>query len=334
MKPAAFDYVAPHTVREAVDALGDTWRDVRVLAGGQSLILEMHMRRICPDLVVDINHVAGLDRIGLDDGTVRVGALVRHQVFESPQAVPGPLGRLCANAVVNIAHPPIRTRGTLVGSIAWAHPASEWCAIAVALDAVIEVRSSGGVREIAARDFFLGPLQTARAPDEIITSVRFPLLGGSTGVGFVEHRRTHFCFAQVAVAAAVTVHDGLIVDARIGLANCADRPVRARAAERVLIGADVSAANDHPFADAALAGDHQPVDHPFGDADLAGNRLPADHPFARAGRAAADEDAAPVDEPYADPEYRRQVIAVLVGRTLRQAVADWRSHAEPEGGLR
>ncbi|GAA3659271.1 xanthine dehydrogenase family protein subunit M [Nonomuraea antimicrobica] len=301
MKPAAFDYVAPRTLPETLEALADTERDVRVLAGGQSLILEMHLHRIRPDLVVDINGVAGLDRLSLDDGTVTVGALVRHGFFDSPQAVPGPLGRLCSLAAGNIAHPPIRARGTMAGSLAWAHPASEWCGVALALDAAVEVRSAGGTREIAARDYFRGPLRTARARDELITSVRLPLLSDDTGVGFVEHRRTHFCFAQVAVAAALTMRDGVIEEARIGLVNCADRPVRAHAAEQALVGVEPGSTGT-------------------------GLRLPDGHPFARAGRIAAEQDAAPLPEPYADLEYRRNAIAVLVGRTLRQALADHREH--------
>ncbi|MEY9948534.1 xanthine dehydrogenase family protein subunit M [Kitasatospora sp. GAS1066B] len=302
MKPAAFDYVVPRTVPEAVAALGDTGRKVQVLAGGQSLILEMHLQRIRPELVVDINRIAGLDRLSVDGGTLRVGALVRHGVFESARAVPGPLGTLFARAVVNIAHPPIRSRGTMVGSFAWAHPASEWCAIGTALDADIEVQGPAGRRVVAARDWFHGPYRTARRPEELITSVRFPLLGDDTGVGFIEHRRTHFCFAQVAVAAALTVRDGVICEARIGLVNCADRPLRARAAEQALIGKELG----------------PPVD---------GHRLPEDHPFAHAGRIAAARDAAPLAEPYADVEYKRQAIAVLVGRTLCQAANDQRSRA-------
>jgi carbon-monoxide dehydrogenase medium subunit len=296
MKPAAFDYTAPRTVLQALDALADTGRDVKVLAGGQSLILEMHLERIRPDLVVDINRITELDHLNIDDGTVEVGALVRHGRFESPQAVPGPLGRLFALAVGNVAHPPIRARGTMVGSLAWGHPASEWCAIAIAtaLDADIRLQGPDGTREVAARDWFYGPLRTARRPDELITSIRFPLLGEDTGVGFIEHRRTHFCFAQVAVAAALTVRDGVIEEARIGLVNCADRPVRARAAEQALTGAEVGSPG-------------------------AGYRLPEGHPFVRAGRIAAERDAAPLAEPYADLEYRRHAIAVLVGRTLRQA---------------
>jgi carbon-monoxide dehydrogenase medium subunit len=307
VKPAAFDYVAPRTVRETVDALADTGRKAQVLAGGQSLILEMHLRRVRPDLVVDINRVTELGDMSVNDSTLRVGALVRHDVFESVQAVPGPLGTLFARAVVNVAHPPIRSRGTLVGSIAWAHPASEWCALALALDAGIELRGAGGLREVAARDYFRGPFQTARRPDELITAVRFPLLAGDTGVGFIEHRRTHFCFAQVAVAATLTALDGMIVEARIGLVNCADRPVRAHTGEQALIGAEIT--------------------------PPAGRRLPDDHPFARAGRIAAEQDAAPLAEPYADVEYRRQAIAVLVGRTLCEAARDQLSRvAAFEGG--
>lgn len=294
MKPAAFGYTAPRTVDEAVHALADTGRDARVLAGGQSLVLEMHLQRIRPDLVVDINRIGELDYLSADDHMVEVGALVRHGRFESPGAVPGPLGRLFSLAVVNIAHPPIRARGTMVGSLAWGHPASEWCAIATALDAGIRLRGPDGAREVAAHEWFLGPLQTARRPDELVTGVRFGLLGDDTGVGFIEHRRTHFCFAQVAVAAALTVRDGVIGQARIGLVNCADRPVRARAAEEALTGAELGSPGT-------------------------GYRLPDDHPFAQAGRIAAERDAVPLAEPYADLEYRRHVIAVLAGRTLRQA---------------
>ncbi|OIJ94123.1 FAD binding domain-containing protein [Streptomyces colonosanans] len=308
MKPASFDYVAPRTVAEAVEALGDTRRKAQVLAGGQSLILEMHLQRIRPQLVVDINRIPELDRMSIEGDELRVGALIRHAAFEPADAVPGPLGTLLSRAVVNIAHPPIRSRGTMAGSFAWAHPASEWCAIGVALDATVEVNGPDGARAIPAGDYFLGPYNTARRPQELITAVRLPLLGENSGVGFIEHRRTHFCFAQVAVAAALTMNDGVISGARIGLVNSADRPVRARAAERSLLGTELGTLPK------VL-------------------RLPDDHPFARAGRVAAQDDAAPVAEPYADAEYKRQAIAVLVGRTLREAASDQRARmaAREEG---
>ncbi|MFQ6394954.1 FAD binding domain-containing protein [Nocardia sp. KC 131] len=301
MKPAAFDYVMARTVPEVVDVLSNG-PNAKVLAGGQSLILEMHLERLSPDVVVDINQIAELDQMEVRDSVLRVGSLIRHRVFENPHAVPGPLGDLFALAVVNIAHPPIRNRGTMAGSFGWAHPASEWCGLAVALDADIELAGPRGTRQVAARDFFKGPLQTARQPHEVITAVRWPLLSGGTGVGFIEHRRTHFCFAQVAVGATLNVGDGMIERARIGLVNCADRPLRAHAAEAALIGVEVGPLSD-------------------------GYRLPADHPFARAGRAAAEQDAAPIAEPYADIEYRKHTIATVVARTLCQAAADQRSRA-------
>ncbi|MFD7581105.1 FAD binding domain-containing protein [Kitasatospora sp. NPDC059817] len=307
MKPAAFDYAVPRTVPEAVEALSSADGTAQVLAGGQSLILDMRLHRVRPGLVVDINRVPGLDRIDPDGGTLRVGALVRHRAFESARAVPDPLGALFARAAVHIAHPPIRSRGTMAGSFAWAHPASEWCAVGAALDADVELSGPRGTRTVAARDYFQGAHLTARRPDELLTAVTFPLLGEDTGVGFTEHRRTHFCFAQVAVAAALTVRDGVVAEARIGLANCADRPLRARAAEQALIGAEAWA--------------------PVG-----GHRLPDGHPFVRAGGIAAQQDAAPVPEPYADTEYKRHAVAVLVARTLHQAARDLRSRrAEPDG---
>ncbi|MFE4412963.1 FAD binding domain-containing protein [Streptomyces sp. NPDC056821] len=310
MKPATFDYVVPRTVAEAVEALGDTAYKAQVLAGGQSLILEMHLQRIRPELVVDINRIPELDRMTVEGDELRVGALIHHAAFESAEAAPGPLGTLLSRAVVNIAHPPIRSRGTMVGSFAWAHPASEWCAIGLALDATVEVTGPDGARAIPAGNYFLGPYRTARRPQELITAVRLPLLGESSGVGFIEHRRTHFCFAQVAVAAALTVNDGVISDARIGLVNSADRPVRAHAAERLLLGTEIGPLPTGP-------------------------RLPDNHPFAHAGRVAARTDAAPVAEPYADVEYKRQAIAVLVGRTLREAATDLHARlAAPEGDNR
>ena len=307
MKPAAFDYLAPRTVPEAVDALADTGRRAQVLAGGQSLMLDLHFRRAHPGLLVDINRVRDLGYLDVDDGVLRVGALVRHRVFESPQVAPGPLGRLLALAVVNIAHPPIRALGTMAGSLGYAHPAAEWCTTALTLDAGIELQSRDGVRVVGARDYFHGPHRTARRPQELITAVRLPLLGAGTGVGFAEHRRTHASFAQIAVVATLTAPDGVITEARVGLANAADRPIRAYAAERSLIGAEA----DRPLP--------------------SGERPDGAHPFGRAGRIAAERDADPRAQPYASVDYQRQVIAVLVGRALRQAAADRRAHGGRDG---
>ncbi|MGW1162840.1 FAD binding domain-containing protein [Streptomyces sp. NPDC002513] len=307
MKPATFDYVVPRTVAEAVEALGDTERKAQVIAGGQSLMLEMHLERLRADLLVDINRIPELEGMSVEDGELRVGALVRHAAFEPADAVPGPLGTLLAQAVVNIAHPPIRSRGTMVGSIAYAHPASEWCAVNMAQDATIELTGPDGARSVQAGDYFLGSFKTARRPEELITAVRLPILGDTTGVSFIEHRRTHFCFAQAAVGTTLTVDDGVISDVRIGLVSSADRPVRAHAAEDALRGTELG---DLP----------------------AGPRVHDDHPFSRAGRIAAEQDAAPLPEQFADVDYKRHIISVLVARTLLEAAKDQRARLSARQG--
>lgn len=281
MKPAQFDYVAARSPDDVVAALADG--TTHVLAGGQSLVLEMNFRSVRPRRLVDINGVAGFGDIALDPAVLRVGPLVRHRAFES-DAVPGPLGVLLRRVAHHIAHPPIRARGTMAGSLAYAHPAAEWPALAAALDAEIELRGPGGSRVVRAGEFFTGPFRTARRPDELLAEVRLPLLPAGTAVGFVEHRRTRASFAQLAALAAVTVADGRVVTASVGLVNAADRPVRATAAEAALIG---RALDDDAIADAA--------------------------------RAAARDDADPGPQPYADIAYQRHAVAVLTRRALTQA---------------
>lgn len=285
MKPAPFDYLVARSVREAVSALAERPSRARVLAGGQSLVLEMNYRRERPALLVDINHVPDLDGIEVEGGELRVGALARHRDFEEPVAR-DPLGRLLERVSRHIAHPPIRARGTMVGSLAYAHPAAEWPAVAVALDARLELAGPEGVRTVRAGEFFRGPFATARRPGEMITGVRLPLLGEGSGAGFVELRRTKASFALVAALAAITVEGGVITSSRIALAGAADRPLRARGAEEALAG-----------------------------------NPPSDETFAEAERRAALE-ADPVPEPHAGVEYRRHAAGVLVRRALERAVED------------
>jgi carbon-monoxide dehydrogenase medium subunit len=285
MKPAPFEYVAVRTAREAVDALAAV-PGARVLAGGQSLVLELNYRTLRPVRLVDINRVAEFTGLDVTDGVLRVRPLVRHRTFELPVAA-GALGRLLARTVRHIAHPPIRARGTMLGSLAYAHPAAEWPAVAVAFDADLDLTGPDGARTVAADGFFTGPFTTVRRPDELLTEARLPLLPPATGVGFVEHRRTHASFAQLAVAAALTVRDNTVHNVRLALVNAADRPVRARAAERFLTG--------QPLTLSALA---------------------------EAGQVAAADDADPRPQPYTDTPYQRHAISVLVGRALHQALQD------------
>ena len=281
MKPAPFDYLAARSADDVVAALADG--DSHVLAGGQSLLLEMNFRTARPRRLVDINGVAGFDRLERRDGMLHVGPLVRHRAFES-DAVPKALGALLRRVVHHIAHPPIRARGTMLGSLAYAHPAAEWPAVVTALGAELQLLGPAGDRVVSAEDFFTGPFSTARRPDEFLREVRIPLLPAGSRTGFAEHRRTHASFAQLAVVAAVTVAHERVVSAAVGLVNAADRAVRARAAESALIG---GALDDTSIAEAA--------------------------------RLAAEQDADPRPQPYTDLAYQRHVVAVLTRRALIQA---------------
>jgi aerobic carbon-monoxide dehydrogenase medium subunit len=232
VKPAPFDYVAPTTVEEAVEALAED--GAVVLAGGQSLVLELVYRDQRPRLLVDVNAVGGLSEVREDDHGLRLGALVRHAQLEQGGA--GPVRRLLAQVAPYVAHPPIRARGTFCGSLAWGHPAAEWNAVALVLDAEVHVRGTGGARVVAAADWFVGERRTSRRPDELVVEVVLPVPPAGTAVGFAEHRRTHASFADVAVVAAALVRAGQVEQVRLGVAGLADRPVRLSEVEEALVG--------------------------------------------------------------------------------------------------
>lgn len=234
------DYIAAVSPDEVLAALADG--DTAVLAGGQSLVLDVTNHDACPRRVVDINRVAEFGTLAEADGTLRVGPLVRHRTFES-DAVTGPLGDLMRTIVQYIGHPPIRARGTMLGSLAYAHPAAEWPVLATILGAEFELTGPDGRRTVPAEQFFVGPFATVRRPEELLTEVRFPVLPPGTGAGFAEHR-PGVKFAEVAAMAAVTVTDGLVSAAAVGLVNAGPCPIRARAAEKALLGS--------PFCDAAI----------------------------------------------------------------------------------
>jgi carbon-monoxide dehydrogenase medium subunit len=257
VKPAPFEYRRPGSTGEAAELLAEHGDDARVLAGGQSLMLELNYRRIQPRVLVDINRVAELDRLERGGGALRVGALTRHARFERLSG-DDPLERLLTLVSRSIAHPPIRNRGTMVGSLAYAHPAGEWPMVAVALDAELTLLSAAGTRAVPAGSFFAGAFRTERRPEEVITEVALPMLPPTARIGFVEHRRTQASFALVA---AVVVLDG-DNDARIAVAGAADTPLRAQAAEKVLAGGG-------SFSEAAAAASAQsrPVGEPHCSSD-------------------------------------------------------------------
>jgi carbon-monoxide dehydrogenase medium subunit len=183
VKPSGFQYHRPDSLDEAIDVVGRHGSEAAVLAGGQSLVPLLAMRRIRPPHVVDLQRVSELTSILRTDGVVRIGAMVCHRQLERDRAAPG----LMRRAARHIGSPEIRNRGTLGGSLAFADPAAEWPAVCVAMNAVLEVASRRGRRQIPARDFFVGPHRTSLASDELLVEVRVP--AGGLPSGFAEATR-------------------------------------------------------------------------------------------------------------------------------------------------
>ena len=213
MKPAPFVHHAPRTVDETVAVLAEVGHDGKVLAGGQSLIPVLNMRLASPGHLVDINGVAGLDAVDVTDTWVRVGALVRHARLERDAAADAALP-LLRQGLRNVAHPAIRNRGTTVGSIAHADPAGEMPSVLLLAGGVVEAVGAGGRREIAAGDFFEGPLETTLRHDELVEAVRFGRFAPGTRTAFLESARRSGDYAIAGVALALEVDDGTVRSAR------------------------------------------------------------------------------------------------------------------------
>ncbi|GAA2169821.1 FAD binding domain-containing protein [Pedococcus bigeumensis] len=224
MKPAPFVHHAPRSVAEAVSVLARVGHDGKVLAGGQSLIPILNMRLASPAHLVDINLVAGLADVVVSDTEVRIGALVRHAQLEHHAEAYAALP-LLRQALVNVAHPVIRNRGTTVGSIAHADAAGEMPAVLALTEGVVEAVSAAGPREIAVADFFEGALETSLAADELVVGVRFRRFAAGTGTAFMERARRHGDYAMAGVAAAVRVEDGVVADARLSFVSVTDVPL-------------------------------------------------------------------------------------------------------------
>ena len=223
MKPAPFVHHAPRTVAEAVAVLAEVGHEGKVLAGGQSLIPILNMRLASPAHLVDINQVAGIADVTVSDTEVRVGALVRHAQLEHHDEAYAALP-LLRQALVNVAHPVIRNRGTTVGSIAHADAAGEMPAMLALTDGVVEAVSTSGSREIAVADFFQGALETSLEAEELAVAVRFRRFAVGTGTAFMERARRHGDYAMAGVAAAVRTTDGVVADARLSFVSVTDVP--------------------------------------------------------------------------------------------------------------
>ena len=238
MKPAKFDYYAPTTRDEVLELLGQHGYDAKVLAGGQSLMPMMNLRLARPAVVVDINRVEGLAGISSDGGGMTIGAMTRQRQIERSAEVADGFPVISA-AIPHIAHFQIRNRGTIGGSLAHSDPAAEIPALCVALDAEITASSSSGERTIAASDLAIGPLTTSLEPEELLTQVRLPALGGDGEWrwGFREVCRRDGDFALVGAIALLRLDGGNVCrEARVAMFGVGDGPIRASEAEASLAG--------------------------------------------------------------------------------------------------
>ena len=240
MIPAPFAYARPTTVEEALQAVADGGEDVKIMAGGQSLIPVMRLRLAAPETVVDLSKVAELRGVRDEGDAIVIGAMTTHA-----EVVTDPLVRefapLVAEATETVADRQVRHRGTFGGALAHADPAGDLPAVALALDAEFVVAGPGGRRTVPATEFFVDYLTTAMAEGEILVEVRLPKLAGEWGMRYEKFQRVAQAWSIVAVAAAVRRENGHIAEARIGLTNMGPTPLRATAAESALAGAEASA---------------------------------------------------------------------------------------------
>jgi carbon-monoxide dehydrogenase medium subunit len=283
MLPPPFDYVAPRSLDEVLDLLAEHGDEAKVLAGGQSLIPVLKLRMGAPAWLVDINRVGGLGELAEDGGWLRVGALVRHRDAER-SALLRERHPTMAAAAPQVSDPLVRNLGTVCGSLAHADPAGDWGAVMLAVGGELVTRSREGSRTIAARDFFGGPFTTTMRPDELLVEARVPPRP-RTGGAYLKLERKVGDFATAAVAVRVTMEDGRIGDAGIGLTAVGPNNLEATEAEAVLAGAE-----------------------------------PSDELFREAAELAA-RAASPSADTRGSAEYKRNVVRVFTERGLRQSAA-------------
>jgi CO/xanthine dehydrogenase FAD-binding subunit len=291
MKPAPFKYYAPSTVDEALARLAQHGWDAKVLAGGQSLVPMMNFRLAQPAVMVDLNEISDLFYIQPSrNGSLSIGAMTRQRTVELDPVVAQRCPML-SEALTKVAHPQIRSRGTLGGSIAHADPSAELVALSVALDARLRLRSKQrGERWVDARDFYLGLFTTVLEPDELLTEIVLPPMPSRSGWSFMEVARRHHDFALVGVAATVILDKSRdpakakCERARLVYFSVSDGPAEAIEAAAVLQGQE-------PTAEAIL----------------------------EAAQTAGDVDIDPNSDINASAEYRRHLVKVLGRRALTEA---------------
>jgi len=291
MKPAPFAYHRPGSVDEALALLAQHGGDAKPLAGGQSLIPAMNFRLARPAVLVDLNRLTTLAGIRGGADSLRIGAMTRQRAVERDATVARD-APLLAEALPHIAHPQIRTRGTVGGSLAHADPAAELPAVMVALGATFDLHSPRGKRSVPAEAFYTGLFTTALTADELLAEIAIPPRTPRSGSAFLEVARRHGDYALAGVAAVLTLDDaGRCREARIALLSVGDGPVLAIKAAKAITG-------EKPTADA----------------------------IQEAADAAASKDVDPPGDIHASAAYRRQLVGVLVRRALQRACERARNH--------
>ena len=236
MKPPPFTYHAPHTLKEALALLNQHGSDAKVLAGGQSLVTMMNFRVAQPAMLIDINRIKELAYIKDDAGGVRIGAMTRQRTIERDATI-AKRAPLLHETVPHIAHPQIRNRGTIGGSVAHADPAAELPTIMLTLNAKLLAKSQKGERWIEAKDFFVGLFTTALEPDEILAEIHIPDLPARTGYAFEEVARRHGDYAMMGAAATMTLDEsGKCKDVRLVFLSVGETPLLSSSAAQALIG--------------------------------------------------------------------------------------------------
>jgi carbon-monoxide dehydrogenase medium subunit len=264
VKPPPFAYHDPQTVDEALDLLAESGEDASVLAGGQSLIPLMNMRLSRPDVVIDVNGVGALDEVTVTPDTVTIGATSRLSALERDNRITDALP-VITQAASYVAHPQIRNRTTMGGTLCHADPAAEIPSVAVALDAQLNLRSRAGTRTVTADEFFDSVFVTAKNPDELLLSTNFPRRPGMV-VRYDEVARRHGDFPFVGLCLGMRLDDGVVAEACAAAAGIAERPQRLHQLERTLNGQPPAAVADE--AAYAAAAEVNPSTDQHGTADF------------------------------------------------------------------
>jgi carbon-monoxide dehydrogenase medium subunit len=285
MKPAPFEYHVPDSLEQALGLMSQHADDAKILAGGQSLVPAMNFRIAQPGMLIDLNRVAELSYIREDGEVIRIGAMARERHVEFDPSIAKHLP-LLHEAAPNIAHPQIRNRGTIGGSIVNADPAAELPVLMLALDARLKVMNVSGERWIDAKDFFIGMFTTAVEPDEILVEIELPFMAERTGWSFMEVAPRAGDYALMGVAAQVTLdEDGKCINAKLVYLNAGDGPVDAKDAAQSLVGEKL----DDKLIEAAAS-------------------------------MASEKEITPYGNVHTSPEFQTHLAKVLTRKTLKQAL--------------